>query len=91
MAQNEAETDTDLIWAAIAGLRRDVSVLEGRLERIVARGGQEAGAAEEAAEAWREARQKEIDRLLSERAKVGKGEEIDEADREQLEQDWLSY
>lgn len=84
------ETDTDLIWGAIAGLRRDVSVLEGRLERIVARGGQEAGAAEEAAEAWREARQKEIDRLLSERAKVGKGEDIDAEDEKALGEQWMN-
>ena len=87
----DVETDTDLIWAAIAGLRRDVAVLSGKLERGIAAPGPDTRTAEEVAEEWREARQKEIDKLLSERAKVGKGEEIDEADREQLEQDWLSY
>lgn len=87
---SDAETDSDLIWAAIAGIRADVAGLVGRLERMseVAKP-EDSGKAEEAAKAWREERQKQIDALLAGRAAVGKGDELDDEDRQELGDAWL--
>ena len=89
MSEN-AETDSDLLWAAIAGLRSDIARLTGRLERVVEAAGSVAGGkAEEHAEAWRAAQDAEIERLKRMRAAQGKGESLDAEDLEQLGNQWL--
>lgn len=89
MGKPDAETDSDLIWAAIAGLRLDFKRIEGRIERMSQAEEPDSGKAEEAAEAWRKARQEEIDRLLAVRAAQGKSDELDDEDREELKDAWL--
>lgn len=86
MVKPDAETDSDLIWAAIAGLRADVARLVGRLERI-ASASEPKGTPEEVAEAWRAERERQIDALLAERGP--KGEEIDEDDERELGEAWM--
>ena len=83
-----AETDTDLIWAAIAGLRADVARLTGRLERMSEPA--PVGDAESVAEAWRKVRQEELDRMLKEREAQGKGEELESEDIEALDREWMN-
>ena len=85
----DAETDSDLLWAAIAGLRADVARLVGRLERMSEVEGQDLSLAPEAAEAWKAERQKQIDALLAGRRAQGKDEELDDEDRAQLNDAWL--
>lgn len=86
---SDAESDSDLLWAAIAGLRSDVERLVGRVERFAAASGPDKGTAEEHAEAWRAAQDAESERLKKARAAQGKGEELDEADLEALGNAWL--
>ena len=83
-----AETDTDLLWAAIAGLRADVARLTGRLERMSEP--VTVGDAESVAEAWRKVRQEELDRMLKQREAQGKGEDLDDADHEALGSEWMN-
>ena len=88
--KTDPETDTDLLWAAIAGLRLDIERLRGKFEKGLAVSGAEAGQAEEAAEVWRKARQEQVDRLLADRAKVGKGEDIDADHEKALGEQWMN-
>ena len=83
-----AETDTDLIWAAIAGLRADVARLTGRLERMSEPA--PVGDAESVAEAWRKVRQEELDRMLKQREAQGKGEDLEPDDIEALGSEWMN-
>lgn len=84
---DNAETDSDLLWGAIAGLRRTVSELEGRVERLATPPGPNQRAVEEAAEAWRAERQAHIDRLLA--ARGAKGDAIDAEDEARLSDAWM--
>lgn len=81
----DAETDSDLIWGAIAGIRSDIERLTGRLERIVEASGPDTGKAEEAAEAWKKERERQLRAMRGD-----KGEELDAEDLEELERAWLS-
>ena len=87
-AAGTPETDSDLLWAAIAGLRADVARLTGRLERMSEP--VPAGDAESVAEAWRKVRQEELDRLLKQREAQGKGEELEPDDIEALGSEWMN-
>ena len=82
------ETTTDLLWAAIAGLRADVARLTGRLERMSEPG--PVGDAESVAEAWRKVRQEELDRMLKQREAQGKGEDLEPDDIEALGSEWMN-
>ena len=82
------ESQIDLLWAAIAGLRADVARLTGRLERMSEP--VPAGDAESVAEAWRKVRQEELDRLLKQREAQGKGEELEPDDIEALGSEWMN-
>ena len=81
----DAEKDSDLIWGAIAGIRSDIERLTGRLERFAQAAGPDTGAAEEAAEAWKKEREKQLRAMRGD-----KGEELDDEDLEALERAWLS-
>jgi peptidoglycan hydrolase CwlO-like protein len=84
------ETEADRLWAAIAGLRDDVERLVGRVQRISTERSEAQGRVEEAEAEWGKARQEQIDRLLEERAKTGKGDELDGEDIAELGDAWLS-
>lgn len=86
---SDAETDIDLIWAAIAGLRQDIGRLTGRLERMSQAPGSDTGKAEEAAEAWRAERERQIEALMEVRKAQGKSDELDDEDIENIGNAWL--
>ena len=84
------ETDSDRLWAAVAGLRLDVERLTGRLERLGGPVPESAGDAEAVAEAWRKQRQEDLDRLLKQREAQGKGEALDSEDEAALDREWMN-